>query len=136
MPDRPPRLRVGKPRETPRVWVEPADERGSAHSRGYGVAWRRLREVVLQAEPLCRHCMERGRLTPAVEVDHIRPLRDGGTNDRENLQCLCREHHMEKTIRDTKARKHGGPREMTRNGRDHIGPLSARGSRIDRGEAL
>lgn len=107
MPDRPPRLRVGKPRETPRVWVEPADERGSAHSRGYGVAWRRVREVVLQAEPLCRHCMERGMVTPAVEVDHIRPLRDGGTNDRENLQPLCCACHDDKTARDIRARMKG-----------------------------
>lgn len=120
----------------PRVWVETRDERGSAHARGYGVSWRRLREVVLQAEPLCRHCMQRGRVIAAVEVDHITPLRDGGTNDKDNLQALCRQHHMEKTIRDTKARKHGGPRKTTQKGRDRIGPLSARGSQIEQKEAL
>ena len=105
MRQRPPRLRVGKPREMPKAWAPPRDERGSAHSRGYGVNWRRLREVVLDAEPLCRHCMERGKLTPAAEVDHIMPLRDGGKNDRENLQSLCGPCHDEKTIRDLKARR-------------------------------
>ena len=102
--ERPPRLRVGKPRVTPRVWIEQKDERGSAHSRGYGAAWRRLREVVLQHEPLCRHCMHRGRLTPASEVDHITPLRDGGTNERDNLQPLCGSCHDDKTARDVRAR--------------------------------
>lgn len=101
---RPPRLRVSKKRETPRVWVQDKDERGSAHSRGYGVNWRRLREVVLQAEPLCRHCGERGRVTPAQEVDHIVPLKDGGTNDRANLQPLCAACHDDKTARDVRAR--------------------------------
>ena len=104
MRQRPPRLRVGKPSAIPRAWVEAKDERGSAHSRGYGVAWRRLREAVLDAEPLCRWCSQRGRVTPAQEVDHILPLRDGGTNDRDNLQPLCCACHDDKTVRDMRAR--------------------------------
>ena len=102
--ERPPRLRVGKPRTTPRVWIEQKDERGSAHSRGYGAAWRKLREAMLDAEPLCRHCAARGKVTPAHEVDHILPLRDGGTNDRDNLQPLCGPCHDDKTARDLRAR--------------------------------
>jgi len=104
MRQRPPRLRVGKPSAIPRAWVEAQDERGSAHSRGYGVAWRRLREAVLDAEPLCRWCSQRGRVTPAQEVDHILPLRDGGTNERDNLQPLCCACHDDKTVRDMRAR--------------------------------
>ena len=28
--------------------------------------------------PLCAHCLKRGFTTPATEVDHIKPLREGG----------------------------------------------------------
>ena len=31
------------------------------------------------------------------EVDHIIPVRQGGTDEMENLQLLCRECHVEKT---------------------------------------
>jgi 5-methylcytosine-specific restriction protein A len=123
---------VGKPSAMPRAWVDFKDERGSAHSRGYGVAWRRLREVVLDAEPLCRECAKRGRATPAKEVDHILPLRDGGTNDRENLQPLCCECHDDKTVRDVRTRRarrrdqgrvpehDGGASKTEEYGRDRI----------------
>lgn len=55
---------------------------------------------MLAEEPLCRQCKDEGRITPAVEVDHITPLRQGGTNDRSNLQPLCRRHHSQKTCRE------------------------------------
>jgi 5-methylcytosine-specific restriction protein A len=46
----------------------------------------------------CRKC---GRLTLDGEVDHIKPLAKGGTDDDANLQWLCREPcHRDKTIAD------------------------------------
>ena len=68
----------------------------SAHKRGYGVAWRRLRKMVLAEEPFCMVCKN----NPSEEVDHIIPKCDDGGNDRENLQGICRECHQKKTIRD------------------------------------
>ena len=68
--------------------------RPTAHERGYGAAWRRLRAEVLDDEPLCRVC---GRI--ATDVDHIRPKRRGGSDDRSNLQPLCKAHHSAKTLR-------------------------------------
>jgi 5-methylcytosine-specific restriction protein A len=103
----PPRLKTSKPKVTPRIVFKDHDaRRGTAHQRGYGVNWRKLREVVLNAEPVCRHCAERGRAVPAVEVDHIQPLRDGGDNSRENLQPLCCACHDAKTMRDLVKRRH------------------------------
>lgn len=75
--------------------------RGSAASRGYDARWRRLRLLVLRAEPLCRECGTEGRVTPAADVDHITPLRRGGTNDRRNLQPLCHSCHSRKTQAET-----------------------------------
>jgi 5-methylcytosine-specific restriction endonuclease McrA len=59
-------------------------ERGKANT--YGGAWKRLRLVVLSAEPWCRMC---GRL--ARDVDHIVPVRvrPDLAMDRDNLQPLC-----------------------------------------------
>jgi 5-methylcytosine-specific restriction endonuclease McrA len=71
------------------------DRRGSAHSRGYGVAWRRLRAVHLAEHPLCVMCQREGRTTPATVVDHIVPHRGDHAllMAAANLQSLCAPHH-------------------------------------------
>ena len=61
--------------------------------------WKRVRLEVLQAEPLCRHCVARGRRTPTQEIDHV--IKHGGDADRfwnrRNLQGLCKACHTIKT---------------------------------------
>ncbi len=56
-------------------------------------SWRRLREAMLNSEPLCRMCRDIGKTTLASCVDHIIPIRDGGTDARDNLQSLCATCH-------------------------------------------
>lgn len=46
----------------------------------------------------CGHCNQ--MLDAAFEVDHIIALSDGGTNDDENLVCLCRRCHGVKTFKE------------------------------------
>lgn len=72
--------------------------RGSAAKRGYDARWRKIRQQVLNEEPLCRFCLEAGRVTSATDVDHI----DGNprNNDRSNLRPLCHECHSRRTARD------------------------------------
>lgn len=73
----------------------------SAAKRGYGRDWRALRQKFLRANPLCAQCEKRGRIKPAVEVDHIIPLTQGGPRmDPRNLQALCRPCHSSKTVRE------------------------------------
>ena len=74
-------------------------------------AWSAIRRAVLARQPTCRHCG-----APASEVDHIVPLRRGGTNALSNLQALCRSCHSRKSITETKGlqkisalRAKGGP---------------------------
>ena len=55
--------------------------------------WRRLRKMLLSEEPLCRMCQGLGKATLATVVDHIISRRDGGTDDRGNLQPLCAPCH-------------------------------------------
>ena len=72
----------------------------TSHQRGYGATWQKLRAYVLASEPLCRECQATGRVTPATDVDHVRPKAEGGTDAVENLQPLCRSHHIAKTKRE------------------------------------
>jgi 5-methylcytosine-specific restriction protein A len=61
--------------------------------------WLRLRLQVLQDQPLCRHCGQRGRKTLTEDIDHI-VKHDGNPQlfwDRTNLQGLCKACHSRKT---------------------------------------
>jgi len=63
--------------------------------------WDRMRAGVLSEEPVCRDCMDVGRVTASTDVDHIQPHR-GDLRlfwDRENLQALCHACHSSKTAR-------------------------------------
>ncbi len=57
--------------------------------------WHRLRYKQLQAEPLCKFCLEQGRTEAATVVDHIKPHKGNQELffDSENLQSLCKIHH-------------------------------------------
>lgn len=60
--------------------------------------WKRLRELILAGEPLCRACGEAGRVRLAEQVDHITPIERGGAPfEAANLQPLCYECHSRKT---------------------------------------
>ena len=74
-------------------------------NKRYGIAWRRIRRIYIQAHPLCEQCMSEGRLTPAEEVHHILPLASGGTNDEGNLMALCMSCHSKITIGSTNSRQ-------------------------------
>ncbi|UAK26703.1 HNH endonuclease signature motif containing protein [Sphingomonas nostoxanthinifaciens] len=51
----------------------------------------------LEAEPLCRRCKERGIITASTVPDHIKPLALGGSDDDDNIRCLCKPCHDEVT---------------------------------------
>ncbi|WP_239476495.1 HNH endonuclease [Nocardia arizonensis] len=46
----------------------------------------------------------------ATEVDHITPLHLGGTRyDWANLQSLCEEHHLVKSLEEAQEARRGTP---------------------------
>ena len=47
----------------------------------------------------CRICEESIK-SKHYEIDHIKALKNGGTNDINNLQLLCKSCHKEKTLRE------------------------------------
>ena len=54
----------------------------------------------LAAEPNCRDCFEYGGIIrKAVEVDHIVPISQGGSDEDDNVRCLCASCHKARTQR-------------------------------------
>jgi 5-methylcytosine-specific restriction enzyme A len=59
-----------------------------------------MRALWFAQHPLCVMCKAQGRVSMATELDHIVPLFKGGTDEPNNFQSLCAEHHREKTNED------------------------------------
>lgn len=95
-------------KRTPRFSINPAVPTKTVNlSGGYDGEWRKLRHRRLDAEPLCRHCRARDLVTPAVEVDHIKPKALGGKDEWDNTQSLCKQCHIEKTREDVRRIRRG-----------------------------
>jgi 5-methylcytosine-specific restriction protein A len=61
-------------------------------------AWRRFRNWYLANHPMCALCGGYGDAVPAVIVDHVVELKDGGAPyDEGNVQALCLSCHNKKT---------------------------------------
>lgn len=70
-----------------------------------GGRWKRFRDQVLAEEPICKLCDAKDRVSLATEVDHIKPLWDGGLEfDRANTQPLCCDCHIIKTSEEATLR--------------------------------
>lgn len=97
------KLRMLKPRiktlETSKASTKP---KGNTWGEGRGGRpWRRLRdEILLRDAYTCRSC---GLVSQHLEVDHIINVAQGGTDDPNNLQCLCPACHRSKTARESAA---------------------------------
>lgn len=91
-------------RETFRVQKQSVSIDYKERNRFYQrAAWKRVRALHLQAEPMCRKCRQAGRLVEATMVDHVIPFQsvdDPLALDDSNLQSLCHSHHSSKTRRD------------------------------------
>ena len=80
----------------PRCRRDREQNRPSAHERGYGSRWRKIRRIVLGNDPVCTGC----KRAIATEVDHILRKSEGGSDGLNNLQGLCSECHKTKTLRE------------------------------------
>lgn len=78
--------------------------RGSASARGFNYWWRMRSKAYLAEHPICadpegEHAAS-GRVTLATEVHHIVDKANGGTDDDDNLQALCKPCHSRITARE------------------------------------
>ena len=80
---------------------KPRQNRSAKYYNNKG--WRILRNPYIRSHPLCEMCLKEGKVTPAEHVHHIRNFLSGTTEgerlhlllDQDNLQALCRKHHLE-----------------------------------------
>jgi 5-methylcytosine-specific restriction endonuclease McrA len=61
--------------------------------------WQRLRQAKLRESPLCKLCLEFGRLEPATVADHVTPIKAGGDPypPLSGLMSFCVPCHNTKT---------------------------------------
>jgi 5-methylcytosine-specific restriction endonuclease McrA len=65
--------------------------------------WRRRARHQLASEPLCKLCLDAGRVVPASVADHVEPHRGIWNEFRTGkLQSLCRDCHAAKWSTDMK----------------------------------
>jgi 5-methylcytosine-specific restriction protein A len=110
-------MKTLKPRlatTNPGGW-KPDEKRGNRHQRGYGYAWEKTRERILQRDNgLCQPHLARNLVNVGNQVDHIvskaEARAQGWTTEQieadSNLQTICEECHREKTSRES--RRGGG----------------------------
>ena len=84
-----------RPPERAFVWHAPPMPHAPHIHRWYCTAsWARRRAYQLRVEPLCRLCLEVGRVTPATVADHVVPHRGDFTAFRlGQLRSLCADCH-------------------------------------------
>lgn len=76
-------------------------ERDKAMKRFYNSPeWLAIRKRKLQIEPFCEECKKIGTLVIGKIVDHIIPIKHGGTNNLSNLQTLCWSCHSRKSVEE------------------------------------
>lgn len=93
------------PKPSRRAYLPPRETHGGRRHKNtafyQSAAWRRLRMIKLQANPVCEECLRRGLVTEATVVDHIVPINEGGAPlDMSNLQSLCAKCHNIKSGRE------------------------------------
>lgn len=108
MPSKPPVHRPNgwKPKPDRAEYHRRYDATQRQHRDLYGSAeWTALSRQHRRENPLCAHCLQEGRTSPAGVVDHITPVsvdRSRGL-DPSNLQSLCHKCHAIKTQREARA---------------------------------
>lgn len=101
MPQVPRTFRLPTARQRPRIskGIKPSDRLINSWQ------WRKpggTREAYLNENPVCVKCREQGRLTPATNVDHVRPHNEDPELfwDWGNYQALCQSCHSKKTAKE------------------------------------
>jgi hypothetical protein len=72
---------------------------------------------MLRSHGLCEMCLDLGRTSEAVIVDHRQPLALGGVDEDWNTRNLCKPHHDEVTAEQFGFDVAAGGRGVDRSGR-------------------
>ena len=86
--------------------VKVLDAKAGATPRIRGSQWMKTRRQALVAGSFT--CVDCGRIHSSNEVDHDKPLEQGGSNDQSNLVVRCVDCHKAKTKREAQERYRTG----------------------------
>ena len=76
-------------------------QRSATNARIRGRKWMATRERIMARDcGMCQPCKRKGQISIGTEVDHITAISNGGSNDDENLEVICRQCHNAKTDED------------------------------------
>ena len=92
-----------------RPWMaecKPQEGRKYSNTKFYqSTAWRKLRKVKLEKDPLCEECLKKDIHTPAKVAYHIVSINRGGAAlNITNLQSLCDRCHNVKSAKESHTR--------------------------------
>lgn len=76
------------------AWAKKVD----APKRITGRRLQALRAALFARQPLCELCELKGLVVLATQRDHRIPLAEGGTEDEDNEQALCKPCNQEKGL--------------------------------------
>jgi 5-methylcytosine-specific restriction protein A len=69
--------------------------------------WRSLRNYYYSMNPLCEECERAGYIIEGRDVDHIIPMRFGGSQTSlSNLQTLCKTCHARKSGKESQQKNY------------------------------
>lgn len=79
----------------------------TAAKRVTGRRLQTMRERLFAENPLCVECERNGLVMLATQRDHVIPLAEGGTDDDDNVQGLCKPCHDAKSRQESARGRHG-----------------------------
>lgn len=98
--------KINKPEKKPRPERKETDMRKLRQQAYQNKHWRALRDLFIKEHPICSDCLDKGKVTPATSVHHIKsPFKNGEVNmalllDYNNLMSLCHECHGERHAKE------------------------------------
>lgn len=92
-----------RPRVTAIAGIAPS-QKAPQTPRIRGRALQGIRRRHFEQQPLCVRCKSKGRVVAATQVDHAKPLWDGGADTDDNRQGLCDACHDAKTTAEASLR--------------------------------
>ena len=91
------------PKHKREAWAKPP----TATKRVTGRKLQTMRASLFRRQPLCAECQRHGRVSSATQRDHIIPLAEGGADDDDNVQGLCRDCHDVKSKQESARGRNG-----------------------------
>jgi 5-methylcytosine-specific restriction enzyme A len=65
------------------------------------------KRILSRDKGLCQVCLKVHKYRPARAVDHIIPKFEGGDDDDDNLQAICKDCHDAKTAEESARARRG-----------------------------